>query len=88
MTDEHKFYEDFEIGESFVTAGRTITETDIVMHAMHTGDFMPHHTPYSGSSFTLMILDLNSRDSRIVLLDLLRLYLVRLLLSRHKHLCR
>jgi len=39
-----KFFEDFEIGESYMTAGRTITETDIVMHAMHSGDFMPHHT--------------------------------------------
>ena len=27
MTDEHKFYEDFEIGESYVTPARTITET-------------------------------------------------------------
>ena len=24
--------------------GRTITETDIVTHAMHSGDFYPHHT--------------------------------------------
>lgn len=41
--EEPKFYEDFEIGESRVTAGRTITEADIVMHAMHSGDWMPHH---------------------------------------------
>ena len=44
MAESDKFFEDFEIGESFMTAGRTVTETDIVMHAMHTGDFMPHHT--------------------------------------------
>ncbi len=44
MADESKFFEDFEIGDTYVTAGRTITETDIVMHAMHSGDFMPHHT--------------------------------------------
>ena len=44
MTDGPKMFEDFEIGESYMTAGRTITETDIVMHAMHSGDFMPHHT--------------------------------------------
>ena len=44
MTDEHKFFEDFEIGESYTTAARTITETDIVMHAMHSGDWQPHHT--------------------------------------------
>ncbi len=41
--EEPKFYEDFEIGESRVTAGRTSTEADIVMHAMHSGDWMPHH---------------------------------------------
>ncbi|MHC9235995.1 MaoC/PaaZ C-terminal domain-containing protein [Pseudooceanicola sp. 502str34] len=44
MSHEQKFFEDFEVGDSYVTAGRTITETDIVMHAMHSGDFMPHHT--------------------------------------------
>ncbi|TDG11842.1 dehydratase [Seongchinamella unica] len=44
MEDEHKFFEDFEIGDSYETGGRTITETDIVFHAMHSGDFMPHHT--------------------------------------------
>ncbi|MES2892951.1 MAG: MaoC/PaaZ C-terminal domain-containing protein [Bacteroidota bacterium] len=26
-----------------VTLGRTITETDFVVHAGHTGDFFPHH---------------------------------------------
>ncbi|MCY1719947.1 MaoC/PaaZ C-terminal domain-containing protein [Prolixibacteraceae bacterium Z1-6] len=44
MKEEDKFYEDFEIGESYMTAGRTITETDIVIHAMHSGDWQPHHT--------------------------------------------
>lgn len=44
MSDEPKFFEDFEIGESYQTAARTITETDIVMHAMHSGDWQPHHT--------------------------------------------
>ena len=44
MADEQKCFEDFEIGESYKTAARTITETDIVMHAMHSGDWMPHHT--------------------------------------------
>lgn len=44
MKEEAKFYEDFEIGETKMTPARTITETDIVMHAMHSGDWMPHHT--------------------------------------------
>jgi acyl dehydratase len=38
-----RWYEDYEIGERRVFAGRTITETDIVMHAGQTGDFFPHH---------------------------------------------
>ncbi|MDQ0874461.1 acyl dehydratase [Paenibacillus sp. V4I3] len=37
------FFEDYEVGSSRMTLGRTITETDIVMHAGQTGDFFPHH---------------------------------------------
>jgi acyl dehydratase len=37
------FYEDYETGAVRLTLGRTITETDIVMHAGQTGDFFPHH---------------------------------------------
>ena len=37
------YFEDYEIGFSRSTTGRTITETDIVMHAGQTGDFFPHH---------------------------------------------
>lgn len=37
------FYEDYEVGLTRETIGRTITETDIVMHAGQTGDFYPHH---------------------------------------------
>ncbi|MFV0294484.1 MAG: MaoC/PaaZ C-terminal domain-containing protein [Paracoccus sp. (in: a-proteobacteria)] len=38
-----RYFEDIEIGESRTTFGRTITETDFVVHAGHTGDFFPHH---------------------------------------------
>jgi acyl dehydratase len=38
-----RYFDDFEIGESRRTTGRTITEADIVIHAGHTGDFYPHH---------------------------------------------
>jgi len=38
-----KYYQEFEIGDERLTIGRTITETDIVMHAGQTGDFFPHH---------------------------------------------
>lgn len=38
-----KFYEEFETGQTRTTVGRTITESDIVLHAGQTGDFYPHH---------------------------------------------
>jgi acyl dehydratase len=41
--EKPRFFEDFAPGERRVTHGRTITETDFVVHAGHTGDFFPHH---------------------------------------------
>ena len=38
-----KHFEDYQTGARRVTSGRTITETDIVLHAGQTGDFYPHH---------------------------------------------
>ena len=38
-----QFYEDYVIGSSRETVGRTMTEADIVLHAGQTGDFYPHH---------------------------------------------
>ena len=40
---EKKYFEDFNVGEQRCSFGRTITETDIVVHAGQTGDFFPHH---------------------------------------------
>ena len=37
------YYEDFELNAVRFTNGRTITETDIVIHAGQSGDFFPHH---------------------------------------------
>lgn len=37
------YYEEYEIGASRTSSGRTITETDIVIHAGQTGDFYPQH---------------------------------------------
>ena len=37
------YYEDYQMGSVRETVGRTITETDVVMHAGQTGDFFPHH---------------------------------------------
>ena len=38
-----RHFEDYTVGEARKTSARTITETDIVVHAGHTGDFFPHH---------------------------------------------
>jgi len=40
---ESLFFEDYVTGSSRTTLGRTITESDIVIHAGQTGDFYPHH---------------------------------------------
>lgn len=40
---QEQYWEDYQIGASHETTGRTITETDIVLHAGQTGDFYPHH---------------------------------------------
>src|SRR5215472_7836919 len=41
--EQLRYFEEFEVGETRETFGRTITETDFVIHAGHTGDFFPHH---------------------------------------------
>ena len=40
---QEQYFEDYTIGGFRETFGRTITETDFVVHAGHTGDFFPHH---------------------------------------------
>jgi len=41
MRSQH--FEDYEVGSTRQTQGRTMTETDIVLHAGQSGDFYPHH---------------------------------------------
>lgn len=38
-----KYFEDFALEEKRFTKGRTVTESDIVIHAGQSGDFFPHH---------------------------------------------
>ena len=38
-----KYFEEFELNNTRHTSGRTVTETDIVIHAGQSGDFFPHH---------------------------------------------
>jgi acyl dehydratase len=37
------YFEDYHLNAQRETIGRTITETDIVLHSGQTGDFFPHH---------------------------------------------
>jgi acyl dehydratase len=37
------WFEEYEIGSTRTSHGRTVTEADIVLHAGQTGDFFPHH---------------------------------------------
>ncbi len=43
MHIKSEFFEDYILGDLRETLGRTITETDFVIHAGQTGDFFPHH---------------------------------------------
>jgi len=38
------YFEDFNIGDEFITASRTVTDTDIILFAGLTGDNNPLHT--------------------------------------------
>jgi acyl dehydratase len=38
-----QYFEDYEIGFARRSFGRTVTESDIVLHAGQTGDHFPHH---------------------------------------------
>jgi len=38
-----QYFEDYQAGSTRETLGRTITETDFVLHAGQSGDFYPHH---------------------------------------------
>jgi len=38
-----QYFEDYQVGSTRHTLGRTLTETDIVLHAGQSGDFYPHH---------------------------------------------
>ncbi len=44
MSDEKRHLEDFKVGESAISPGRTVTEADIVMFAALSGDWSELHT--------------------------------------------
>jgi acyl dehydratase len=41
---EKSYFEDYTVGEKFISPARTITETDITLFAAFTGDWHPLHT--------------------------------------------
>ena len=41
---EPHYFEDFEAGQTFQSVGRTVTETDLVMHSALAGDWTELHT--------------------------------------------
>src|SRR3954452_16878760 len=43
MNQQKIHFEDYQLNSVRETTGRTITETDFVVHAGHSGDFFPHH---------------------------------------------
>ena len=43
MDEKACYFEDYQLGDTRTTGAKTITETDIVLHADQTGDFFPHH---------------------------------------------
>lgn len=42
----HLYFDDLELGQEWDSAGRTVTETDIVMFAGFSGDFNPMHVDH------------------------------------------
>ena len=43
MGTAERWWPDFMVGEARRSTGRTITETDVVLHAGQTGYLCPHH---------------------------------------------
>lgn len=43
-TERGRYFEDFEVGEEFVTLGKTVTEADVVLFAAFSGNHDPLHT--------------------------------------------
>src|SRR5262245_7006179 len=44
MTSLRRYFDDIEVGEEYESAGRTVTETDIVLFAGLSGDYNVLHT--------------------------------------------
>ena len=52
FTNEHLYFDDVEVNQEWVTAGRTITQTDVVNFAGVSGDFNPIHMDHQFAATT------------------------------------
>lgn len=48
--DSPLFYEDIQVGQTWVSPRRTVTEADVIAFATSTGDFNPLHVDYDFAS--------------------------------------
>jgi acyl dehydratase len=53
FTNMHLYFDDVEIGQEWLSLGRTVTEADIVNFAGLSGDFNPIHTDHEFAKTTL-----------------------------------
>src|ERR1700687_2033438 len=53
FTGMHLFYEDVEVGQEWISSGRTLTEADIVNFAGLSGDFNPIHLDHAFAKTTV-----------------------------------
>ena len=52
FTAQHLYFDDLEIGQTFTSSGRTVTETDIVNFAGVSGDFNSIHVDHAFAATT------------------------------------
>ena len=52
FSSQHLFFEDIEVGQEWLSSGRTLTETDIVNFAGLSGDFNPMHLDHEYAKST------------------------------------
>src|SRR5215472_2559832 len=53
FTSQHLFFDDVEVGQAWLSQGRTITEADIVNFAGLSGDYNPIHVDHEFAKSTL-----------------------------------
>jgi acyl dehydratase len=53
FTNLHLYFDDVEVGQEWLSLGRTVTESDIVNFAGISGDFNPIHTDHEFARTTL-----------------------------------